>query len=201
MLNRNDRYAPMTIEPHLIFADVSLDIARGEYQSAMDKLSVAAERLPESYLQCLLLARACRGIGQYDAAASHLKQCCRIAPSNQVAWPELVEVTVLQAQHRRQSPAQEFDPVADEFEKLSIALSGFQPPRASECSDPTPIAEQKQPFPDDASIAVPTESLANIFIAQGAYKKAIRVYTSLIQLKPSKADEYRQSIDRLLEKL
>jgi tetratricopeptide (TPR) repeat protein len=191
----------MTIEPHLIFADVSLDIARGEFQSALDKLSKAVDTLPESYLLHLLHGRACRGMGHYDASVRHLKQCCRLAPSNQVAWQELIEVTVLQAQHRRESPAPASDPVADEFERLSIALSGFQPPRASECSDPTPVAEQKQPFPDDASIAVPTESLANIFIAQGAYKKAIRVYTSLIQLKPSRADDYRQSIDRLLEKL
>ena len=191
----------MTIEPHLIFAEVSLDLTRGAFQSALDKLMKAGADLPESYLMHLLEARACRGLGRYGEAARHFRQCCRIAPTNQVAWQELVDVTVLHTQQGAELPEPDVDPVAEEFERLSIALSGFQPPRASECSDPTPIAEQKQPFPDDASITVTTESLAKLFISQGAYKKAIRVYTSLIQLQPAKANEYRLCIDRLLEKL
>ncbi|NTU67324.1 MAG: hypothetical protein HGB02_00420 [Chlorobiaceae bacterium] len=191
----------MTIAPHLIFADVSLDIARGEFQSALDKLSKADANLPESYLMHLLEARAWRGLARHGEAVRHLRQCCRIAPSNQVAWQELVDATVLLTQHGQEAPEPAFDPVAEEFEQLSIALAGFQAPRASESSDPTPISDQKQPFPDDASIAVPTESLANLFISQGAYKKAIRVFTSLIQLKPDKADEYRLNIDSLLERL
>ncbi len=191
----------MTTEPHLILADVSLDISRGEFQSALDKLSKDGSGLPESYLAHLLEARACQGLGRYAEAVRHLRQCCRIAPSNQVAWQELVEATVLQAQQGPTAEEPAFDPVAEEFERLSLALSGFLAPRASEQSEPTPLAEQRQPFPDDASIAVPTESLANLFISQGAYKKAIRVFTSLIQLKPAKADEYRIEIDRLLEKI
>ncbi|NTW52927.1 MAG: hypothetical protein HGB22_10115 [Chlorobiaceae bacterium] len=191
----------MTSDPHLFFAEVSLDIARGEFQSAINKLSTEGEGFPESYIFHLLFARASRGLMLYDKAALHLGLCCRIAPSNQVAWHELIEVKVMQSQHPAENHTPLFDPVADEFEKLSIALSGFAPPCSSECSDPTPMVEQKQPFPDDASIAVPTESLANLFIAQGAYKKAIRVYTSLIQLKPAKADQYRHSIDTILEKL
>ncbi len=191
----------MTSDPHLFFAEVSLDIARGEYQSAINKLTDVGEGFPESYILHLLFARASRGLMLYDKAATHLGHCCRIAPSNQIAWHELIELKVMQSQHRAENIVPEFDPVADEFEKLSIALAGFAAPCSSESSDPTPMVEQKQPFPDDASIAVPTESLANLFIAQGAYKKAIRVYTSLIQLKPAKADQYRKSIDTILEKL
>lgn len=179
-----------------------MDIARGEFKSAARKLSADGDAYPESYTLHLLHARASRGLARYDAAVTHLKACCRIAPSNQVAWQELVEVTVLQSQNpAREVEAPLFDPVVDELEQLSIALAGFTPPRAVECSDPTPIAEQQRPFSDDAAIEVPTESLAGIFVAQGAYKKAIRVFTSLIQLKPDKADAYRREIDILLEKL
>jgi tetratricopeptide (TPR) repeat protein len=191
----------MNIEPHIIIADVSLDLARGKFQSARDKLSKAAKTLPESYIMHLLEARAWRGLGRYGDAMRHLRQCCRIAPLNQVAWAELLDVTVLQAQQAPGPADTASDPVAEELERLCIALAGFQPPRASESSEPTPLAEQKQPFPDDASIAVPTESLANLFTSQGAYKKAIRVFTSLIQLNPEKADEYRLNIDRLLERI
>lgn len=191
----------MTGEPHLIFAEVSLDIARGEFRSALDKLGRLADGFPESYVMHLLKARALRGVGRFDQSIEHLRSCCRIAPSNQVAWQELIDVTVQESQRPQEPAKPETDPVADEFERLSIALSGFQPPRATENADPTPIAEQQKPFPDDASIPVPTESLAKVFIAQGAYKKAIRVYTNLIQIRPSKADEYRRTIDLLLEKL
>jgi tetratricopeptide (TPR) repeat protein len=191
----------MICDPHLFFAEVSLDIARGEYRTAHDKLSTLDGGFPESYVLHLLHARASRGMTEYDTAMKHLRKCCRIAPSNEVAWQELVEVTGLQSENPASEKQPVFDPVADEFERLSLALAGFQAPLSSECSDPTPIAEQKQPFSDDASIAVPTESLANLFIEQGAYKKAIRVYTSLIQLKPAKADEYRRCIDILLDKL
>jgi tetratricopeptide (TPR) repeat protein len=191
----------MTSDPHLIFAEVSLDILRGEFRSAMDKLSDMEQWFPESYVLHLLCARASRGLKHYEQAAIHLGHCCRIAPANQVAWKELIEVKMLQSQASEPEVAPLIDKIAEEFEQLSIALSGFSPPRATESSDPTPIAEQKQPFPDDASIAVPTESLATLFIKQGAYKKAIRVYTSLIQLNHSEADRYRESIDRLLEKL
>jgi len=191
----------MNSEPHLIFAEVSLDITRGEFISAMDKLTDMERWFPESYVLHLLCARAAKGLKRYEQATLHLGQCCRIAPANQVAWKELIEVKTLQSHVSEPELAPLFDKVAEEFEQLSIALSGFSPPQASESSDPTPIAEQKQPFPDDASIAVPTESLAALFIDQGAYKKAIRVYTSLIQLNPSEADRYSESIDRLLEKL
>jgi len=191
----------MTGEPHLIFAEVSLDIGRGEYKAALDKLSGINGVYPESYLLHLLNARAQRGLGRYGKAIEHLRHCCRIAPSNQIAWQELIDATVEESQCREEEEEPRHDPVAEEFERLSAALSGFQPLRTSENADPTPIAEQRKPFPDDTAIQVPTESLARLFIAQGAYKKAIRVYTSLIQLKPSMADEYRRSIDILLDKL
>jgi tetratricopeptide (TPR) repeat protein len=191
----------MTSDPHLIFAEVSLDIKCGAFQPALDKLTAMGRWLPESYLFHLLAARATCGLKRYDEAIEHLGHCCRIAPSNQVAWRELIEVKTLQSQAPEPEKAPAIDSITAELEQLSIALSGFSPPRAAETSDPTPIIEQKQPFPDDASIAVPTESLANLFIDQGAYKKAIRVFTSLIQLNPSKADHYRQCIDQVLEKL
>lgn len=189
----------MTSDPHLLFAEVSLDIKRGEHRSAIEKLTDIGRWFPESYILHLLFARASRGLKHFEEALRHLGHCCKIAPANQVAWQELIEIKTLQSMEPEPVPEQ--DTVADEFEQLSIALSGFSAPSLSESFDPTPIAEQKQPFPDDASIAVPTESLANLFIAQGACKKAIRVYTSLIQINPSKADHYRESIDRLLEKL
>ena len=94
-----------------------------------------------------------------------------------------------------------FIDLADELEKLTAALMKFEPAKTTENADPTSIIEQRQPFSDDTTIAVPTESLANLFTEQGAYKKAIKIYTHLIQLKPQNAELYQHEIDSLLEQL
>ena len=191
----------MLSEPHLFFAEVSLDLSRGEYRAGLNKLQPLLERYPDSYLINLLFARALKGMKSYGAAMSHFEKCCHLAPANQIAWKELIEMQALSPQEKTGSPDKRFDPVTDELEQLSAALQEFQPYCATESFDPTPILEQKQPFPDDAPIAVPTETLANLFTQQGAYKKAIKIYTSLIQLKPEQADHYRSRIDTLLEHL
>jgi len=188
-------------DPHLIFADVSLDISRGAFQSALDKLTEMDGWFPESYVLHLLFARASRGLKRYGEAAEHLGHCCRIAPANQVAWKELIEVKTLQSQHPEPEAEPVIDTITEELEQLSAALSAFSAPANAESADPTPIAEQKQPFGDDVSIPVPTESLANLFIQQSAYKKAIKVYTSLIQLNPANAEHYQEQIDKVLERL
>lgn len=190
-------------DPHLVFAEVSLDISRGAFQAAIDKLTELENWFPESYVVHLLFARASRGLKRYGDATRHLTHCCRIAPANQVAWKELIEIKTLQSQHSEPEPEAEsvIDAITEELEQLSAALSSFAPPANAESAEPTPIAEQKQPFGDDLSIPVPTESLANLFIAQGAYKKAIKVYTSLIHLNPANAGHYQQQIDQVLKRL
>lgn len=191
----------MLSEPHLFFAEVSLDLSRGEYRSGLNKLQPLLERYPDSYLFNLLFARALKGLKSYGSALGHLEKCCHLAPANQIAWKELIELQSLPPLEKTCEEEKRFDPVTDELEQLSAALQEFQPDCSTESFDPTPILEQKQPFPDDAPIAVPTETLANLFTQQGAYKKAIRIYTSLIQLKPEQADHYRNRIDILLEQL
>lgn len=191
----------MLSEPHLFFAEVSLDLSRGEYRAGLNKLQPLLERYPDSYLINLLFARALKGLKSYGAALSHFEKCCHLAPANQIAWKELIELQTLTPQEKNGSEENLFDPVTDELEQLTAALQEFQPDCSTESFDPTPILEQKQPFPDDATIAVPTETLANLFTEQGAYKKAIKIYTALIQLKPALADHYRSRIDTLLEYL
>ncbi len=191
-------------EPHLLFAEVSLDISRGEYHAGIDKLSPFSGPLGDSYLYCLLYGKALKGLNSRKLAGEYLKKCCLIAPANQIAWNELQELQTLHSSYdgdQQASSDQFFDPIADELDKLSLALMEFQPVKTTENADPTPINEQKQPFSDDTAIAVPTETLATLFTAQGAYKKAIKIFSLLIQLKPQNAEHYQREIDLLLEKL
>jgi len=188
-------------DPHLFFAEVSLDISRGRYEAGIEKLQPFIDLFSDSYLFCLLYAQAQRGTENYKLAEKYLKKCCTIAPANQVAWQELVELHVHIAAQGSTAPETMFDPVTDELEKLTAALMEFEPAKTTEIADPTPLLEQKQPFSDDTAIAVPTETLATLFTTQGAYKKAIRIYTMLILLKPQNADHYQQKIDSLLEQI
>ena len=191
----------MISKPHLFFAEVSLDLSRGEFQSGLDKLMLFSDYFPDSYLFHLLCAKAFQGLDKHSLAGEFLRKCCTIAPANQVAWKELLDIQASGKgeEYSVQSPV--FDPISDELEQLTAALMQFNPVQTTENSDPTSILEQKQPFSDDTTIAVPTESLASLFKAQGAYKKAIKIYTLLIQLKPQNADHYQKEIDSLLNLL
>ena len=191
----------MMSKPHLFFAEVSLDLSRRKFKSGLDKLIPMSDYFSDSYLFHLLCAKAFRGLDNHALAGEHLRKCCIIAPANQIAWAELADLQASGEREENCSSSPIFDPVSDELEKITAALMKFSPVHASENSDPTSIFEQKQPFPDDTAIAVPTESLANLFTAQGAYKKAIKIYTILIELKPHNAEHYREEIDSLLNRL
>ncbi len=191
----------MISEPYLFFAEVSLDISRGKFQSGIDKLEPFSGQFADSYLFHLLYAKALKGLRYNTLASEYFRKCCAIAPANQIAWQELIALQASAERDETGALPPMFDPVMDELEKLTAALMKFEPVKTSENADPTSILEQKKPFSDDTTIAVPTESLANLFTAQGAYKKAIKIYTHLIQLKPQNAELYQQEIDALLDLL
>ena len=191
----------MISKPHLFFAEVSLDLSRGEFQSGLDKLMLFSDYFPDSYLFHLLCAKAFQGLKKHSLAGEYLRKCCTIAPANQIAWRDLLELQASGEGKEHAAPSIIFDPISDELEQLTAALMHFNPVQTTENSDPTSILEQKQPFSDDTAIAVPTESLARLFTAQGAYKKAIKIYSLLIQLKPQNAEDYQKEIDVLLNHL
>ena len=191
----------MISEPYLFFAEVSLDLSRGRFQSGIDKLEPFSVQFSDSYLFHFLFAKALKGLGRVSLAGKSFQKCCALAPANQVARQELIELQASLSSDEQADLPPVFDPITDELEKLSAALMKFEPAKTSENADPTSILEQKQPFSDDVTIAVPTESLANLFTAQGAYKKAIKIYTLLMQLKPQNAELYQQEINLLLDLL
>ena len=191
----------MIRKPHLFFAEVSLDLSRGKFQSGLDKLVPFSDHFSDSYVFHLLYAKALRGLKNHSLAREYLRKCCAIAPANQVAWKELLDLQTSGDEEETGIQSAIFDPISDELEKLTAELMKFNPVQTTENSDPTSIPEQKLPFSDDTAIAVPTESLACLFTAQGAYKKAIKIYTVLIQLKPNNAEHYKKEIDSLLNRL
>ncbi|NTU97861.1 MAG: tetratricopeptide repeat protein [Chlorobiaceae bacterium] len=187
--------------PHLFFMGVTSELCEGNYQVGLALLKPFSGLFSDSYLFNLLYAKALKGLGKHSLAVEYFRKCCAIAPSNQVAWTELLRLQTSVHQELQEIGAGADDPVTDELEKLSAALMRFEPVKTTETYDPTPLADQKQPFPDDIAIAVPTETLAQLFREQGAYRKAVTVYSLLIKIKPQNAEHYRKEIDSLLESM
>ncbi|ACF14036.1 Tetratricopeptide TPR_2 repeat protein [Chloroherpeton thalassium ATCC 35110] len=87
------------------------------------------------------------------------------------------------------------------IDELAQNLSKLNLPPIEETNDPTPISEQRQPFSDDEEIKTPSKSLAEIFVSQGAYTKAIRVYQALSKKNPNQAAEYAAAMEAILRKM
>ncbi|NTW57516.1 MAG: tetratricopeptide repeat protein [Chlorobiaceae bacterium] len=184
-------------KPHLFFREISADLNGGNFQGGLDRLKPFSGLFSDSYLFNMLYARALKGLGKNSLAAEYFRRCCSIAPTNQLAWNELLQLQTTTPAEAHEHGAVFYDPVTDELEKLSAALMNFEPAKTTEMHDPTPLADQKQPFPDDIAIPVPTETLAQLFREQGAYRKAAKVYSLLIKIKPQNAEQYRREIESL----
>ena len=94
-------------------------------------------------------------------------------------------------------------PLSNEYDIDALAreIMNAQMPKVEETNDPTPVAEQRQPFSDDEEIKMPTRQLAKIFQAQGAYAKAIKVYEMLAAREPENASLYEILISELRSKM
>ncbi len=88
-----------------------------------------------------------------------------------------------------------------DIDQLAREIMNAQLPKIVETNDPTPVAEQRQPFPDDDEIKTPTRQLAKIFQSQGAYTKAIKVYEMLAEREPENASLYKILISHLRDKM
>ena len=138
----------MISEPYLFFAEVSLDLSKGKFQSGIDKLEPFSDQFSDSYLFHFLYAKALKGLRRNTLASKYFQKCCTIAPANQLARQELIELHSSVSCEEQVDLPPVFDPVTDELEKLSAALMKFEPAITSENADPTSILEQKQPFSD-----------------------------------------------------
>ncbi|MFQ3596953.1 MAG: tetratricopeptide repeat protein [Chloroherpetonaceae bacterium] len=87
-----------------------------------------------------------------------------------------------------------------DIDALAREMMNAQMPKVEETNDPTPVAEQRQPFSDD-DIKTPTRQLAKIFQSQGAYAKAVKVYEMLAEREPENASLYDILISELREKM
>lgn len=93
------------------------------------------------------------------------------------------------------------DSILDDIDRLAADLSNLKFKPIEETNDPTPISEQRRPYSDEEEIKMPTKSLAQIFVSQGAYAKAIKVYESLIEHDPENATEYESQIEAIHQKM
>lgn len=95
------------------------------------------------------------------------------------------------------------------LEELANRLERARMPRSGEPTTPLPsIAPTSHPIiPTSANLGLPqpqtlvTETIARIYMQQGAYDRAIDAYTALAISKPEKSEEYQRIIVELTAKL
>lgn len=168
----------------------ALDIEPTALESEPPKISLDRAKLAQ------VLSRISRSEETLSAAAKTPHETNQAAPNAAPAQSEIIQngnsavsesaaageaLTVEHSPHQTQ-PAE-----PDELEALAAALSNIKPLPVEETNDPTPIAEQRKPFDDDEEIKVPTRQLAEIFVSQGAFAKAIKVYEALAKKEPHNA--------------
>ncbi|KAK3605159.1 hypothetical protein CHS0354_000829 [Potamilus streckersoni] len=87
-----------------------------------------------------------------------------------------------------------------DLDTLSEQLTNARLKPILETSEPTPISEQQLKYPDDTFIPTPTRQLAEIFIKQGAYNKAIKIYEQLSNIEPENKEFFKIIIEGLKNK-
>ncbi|MCS7014116.1 MAG: hypothetical protein NZM05_10885 [Chloroherpetonaceae bacterium] len=169
---------------------VSLDKAK--LAEVLSRISFGEERAAE---KTTTPAKSSVSMKETQTAAPTLQTPSEAArPNGNIASEPTLQHKVSTEQSTVQQGEQE-EP--DELEALAAALSNIKPLPIEETNDPTPIAEQRKPFDDDEEIKTPTRQLAEIFVAQGAFAKAIKVYEALLEKEPQNAFLLKIIIDGL----
>ncbi|PIO49064.1 MAG: hypothetical protein CMR00_01610 [[Chlorobium] sp. 445] len=181
-------------EPPVIELDtpkVSLDRAKlsqvfsrlsfGEEQSKTENTTSAAPAAEGAKAQNAIESNENRASEHEHANRAQISHVTNVLKSETLdkSQPVLVGETAPALKDSKES--------VDEIEVLAAELSKFKAPPVQETNDPTPLSEQRKPFDDDEEIKVPTRQLAEIFVAQGAFAKAIKVYEALAQKEPHNA--------------
>jgi tetratricopeptide (TPR) repeat protein len=160
-----------------------------EKRLASNPLSPAFARLASLYLDAGRLDEAhdlCeKGIAYYpEYATAHLLlgQCHLRMQRLDEAKKEFSETLVLQPK---------CETVRTLFQSTTVAEE------QSQTSSGEPVYEEEQRSPLGNEIVTPT--LAEIYVAQGAYREAIRTYTQLVDRRPGEKERFEQRIRELEE--
>jgi tetratricopeptide (TPR) repeat protein len=176
----------------------------GEYLHALALCDRGTSLYPEYATGFLLKARALRHLNQYDEALESYRRVLDILPRCSVAAHEMSEIQLrvkeVQAPDEKlsqdRSDAQQETP-EDVVEQLAERLRDYKPKRGSLAD--TGSEKQVETDGDKDELPIVSETLAEIFVRQKQYQRAIEAYGQLIKRKPEKADIYLTKINEVKE--
>jgi predicted Zn-dependent protease len=179
-------------------------IQTGEYLHALTLCDRGTSVYPEYATGFLLKARALRHLNKYEEALESYRRVLDILPRCSVAVNEMSgiqqrmkEVPAPDEQSSPDRPDAREEKPEDVVEQLAERLRDYKPKRGSLAD--TGNVKEVVTDSDKDELPIVSETLADIFVRQKQYQRAIEAYGQLIKRKPEKADIYLTRINEVKE--
>ena len=156
----------------------------GDYSIAVDLLEKYLIRYPNNPCALILLSKAYARVGKYQMAMQSLKEACEEIHSNLTFEFYLKEIEQIKNK-----------------EKLIFDSSISSPAELRFKDDLSPSEKQVSNETVSYDSMLVSETLAKIYISQGEFREAIKIYEKLIERKPDSKQKFLMAIEELNSRL
>lgn len=169
--------------PLLIYFALSKYV-NGDYSEAVDLLEKYLVKYPNSSCALILLSKAYAQLGKYQLAMQYLKEACEEIRSNLTFEFYLKEIEQIKNKERLIFGSSKSSPAELRIEE-NLNLSEKD------------INDKNTTY--DGMLV--SETLAKIYISQGEFREAIKIYEKLIERKPDSKQKFLTAIEELNSRL
>ena len=155
-----------------------------DYTESAEILERRLEKFPIDTAAQILLSQTYARLGKYHQAVKHLKSASEIIHSPKTIDFYLQEIEDIQRGKKTG------------FNIDNLNLTDFKIPVETHKEYSTPSGE-----PKTYETLLVSETLAKIYISQGEFTEAIKIYEKLIERKPENNEKYLHSIEELKSRL
>lgn len=169
----------------LFVRKANTELEKNNIEKAIEILNNGLNRYPNYAAAHILLGKAYTKLGNYSTALKAYKKGSEILNLPKTYEYYLSELNLLQANKTLKN--EQTIPLEDNF---VIDKSTFK--------GEAPKVEEESPVSDNMIVS---DTMAQIYSAQGEYKEAIKIYNKLIEKNPDKKELYTSKIEILKKKL
>lgn len=156
----------------------------GDYSEAVDLLEKYLVKYPNNSCALILLSKAYAQLGKYQMAMQSLKEACEKIHSNLTFEFYLKEIEQIKNKERL---------------IFNSSVSSPAELRIEEELNPAEKHVNDKTISYDGTLV--SETLAKIYISQGEFREAIKIYEKLIERKPDSKQNFLMAIEELNSRL
>ena len=174
----------LTIDTTLFLRLAASEYQRGRYYESLEILEKSVNQYPTNSAAQILLSKTYAQLGKYQLAVQLLKSATETIHSIKTFDFYIKEIENIQ---RKQIVSFDVDMSKPPDYKIPVITT-------EETSLPTNEVKTYEAL-------LVSETLAKIYISQGEYSEAIKIYEKLIERKPENKEKYFNSIEELKSRL